>query len=486
MRGLNDTISGLIGDFVNLSPEIVLIVGAIGLIIVQLLQDSEKYQLKWTVSLATLALSGWMVACCRMEGAWMNDLLWHDGTTPLLKYFMLLVTAAVLAFSNTKELIKRGEYHFLIIMIVLGSFMVMQSANLLVFYLSVELISITSYVLVSFNFTTRSFEAGIKYLLFGAMASGLMLYGISLLYGLTGSLDIAVFSSVFSAEGATSLWLIIAIVFFLFGLLFKLAMVPMHIWAPDAYEAGPTPVIALISVLPKIAILVFFMQFVELSSMELISFDWKAVLSVLAILSMFFGNLSALRQDNLKRMLAYSSIAHSGFLILGIISGTVLGYKAMLFYLIVYGLMNLGAFYFASLMEKNGIDKVSGLSGMGRSNPMIAVTMVVVMIALVGLPPTAGFSAKLLIFSSVYELFNAQGDSYLMWLFGLGIMNAAISLFYYLKVPYYMIVKEGDSRKFSVSQKDVAFMGVLSIILLWLFFQADLLFNILNPANFAF
>ena len=483
MKGLNHTISGLLGDFYLLSPELVLIGGAILLAILQLVIKAEDHQIKRIVTLFILLITGWFVACCQADGFWMNDILFHSGNAAWMKYLILLTAGSILLFPNSKKLLIRGEYHFLILMVVLGTFMLMQSANLLVFYISIELISITSYVLIAFNFDKKSFEAGIKYLLFGAMASGLMLYGISLLYGMTGSLDLPDLKNVLVGQ---NIWIVLSLVMFLMGLLFKLAIAPMHIWSPDAYEGGPTPIVALISVAPKAAVLMFLYHFINISGLESIAFDWKKLLAILALISMFLGNLSALRQDNLKRMLAYSSIAHSGFLVLGLLPGTQLGYQAMMFYLMAYGIMNVGAFYLAGLMEKNGVYKISSLSGTGRSNPLLAVSVVVIMVALVGLPPTAGFSAKLLVFSSVYETFSQTEQSYLLWLFVVGILNASISLFYYLKIPYYMLLKPNTNAQLRVTAMENGFLVLITLFLLWLFFQADLLLNILNPTNFTF
>ncbi len=486
MTAFQNKIESLFGSFVYLSPEAVLVIGAIVLAMVQLAQSDEKYQLKASLTAFTLVLTGWMVACSVIDGEWMNGVLWQSHTTRVIKYFFLLLAGTVLIFPNSRSLLKRGEYYFLLLMIVLGSFMVMQSANLLVFYISVELISITSYVLIAFNFEKKSFEAGIKYLLFGAMASGLMLYGISLLYGMTGGLNISDIFMVASSQVNTSVWLTLALVLFFIGLLFKLALAPMHIWSPDAYEAGPTPVVALISVLPKVAVLVFFFQFVQFSGLSEIQFDWQKLLGIIALASMLIGNLSALKQTNAKRMMAYSSIAHSGFLVIGVLVASDFGIQSMLFYALVYGVMNFGAFYFIAVMEKSGIHHIPQLAGWGRQFPWAGGAITLIMVALVGLPPTAGFTAKLLIFSSLWEYYSVEGSNFMLWLISLGLLNAGISLFYYLKIPFYLFIKTGEGQAFSMSLKNTLFLIFVTLFILLLFFKPELLLDILNPLNFAF
>ncbi|MFY0625886.1 MAG: NADH-quinone oxidoreductase subunit N [Reichenbachiella sp.] len=485
MNSFSHKIESIFGSFTFLAPEATLIAGAIFLALIQLIQEEDKYQLKTTITLVTLVTTGWMIACSVVDGEWMNGVLLQNHIIRVVKYFFLFIAGSILFYPNSIKILKRGEFHFMILMIVLGSFLIMQSANLLVFFISVELVSLSSYILISFNFEKRSFEAGIKYLLFGAMSSGLMLYGISLLYGMTGGLEIVDLFMVTSSQLSHSIWLTLALIFFFSGLFFKLALVPLHIWSPDVYEAGPTPVVAIISILPKVAILLFFTQFIQFSGLTSIVFDWQMLLGIVALLSMVIGNFSALKQDNAKRMMAYSSIAHSGFLVIGILVVSEFGFSSMLFYAIVYGFMNIVAFYFISIMGKNRITNISELAGIGRQIPLIGGMVTLIMIALVGLPPTSGFTAKLLIFSSLWEFYQQQGDNFLLWLFVVGIANAAVSLFYYLKIPYFMFIKSGDGKMFKSSKKDVFLIAIVTLLILLLFFKPELLLNLLNQYNFA-
>ncbi|MEO9967421.1 MAG: NADH-quinone oxidoreductase subunit N [Reichenbachiella sp.] len=487
MRGtLNEQLQIILGDAGILLPEAILIVGAFVILMLQLLLKEKGATTKTIVTLLILSLVSLGVSVSADTGIYFGGLITKTSVVGLIKPFFVAITGFVLFFPKGEPLQKRGEYHFMLFMILLGAMLLVQVNNLLLFYLSLELISITSYILISFNFDKRSFEAGIKYLLFGAMSSGLMLYGLSLLYGMSGTLEISGLGEFIANGNVNNHWIALALILFFVGIWFKLSLVPMHIWSPDAYEAGPSPVVAYISIVPKIAVLVFFMQFVMNANLDLLDIDWKLIFSVLAIASMFMGNLSALSQHDGKRMLAYSSIAHSGMLIIGVIVGSDFGLQAMLYYAIVYAFMNLGAFYLIDLFQKQGFNTIEALAGQGRKAPILGISAVIIMISLAGLPPTAGFTAKLFVFTALWESYQLEGQQYLIWLFGFGLLNTAISLFYYLKIPYYLLVHPTDSEKsIKFSIKDGTIASIIVFLILLLFFKADLLLNVLNQFNFA-
>ncbi|UXP30685.1 NADH-quinone oxidoreductase subunit N [Reichenbachiella agarivorans] len=474
-------VTQLIGEFGYLLPEMTLIVGSLVVILFDLIYKGQQGQIvKTALTLMVLVLAACAVATITVDGSFLNGVLAQSALIRNLKWFFILMTALVLLFPNSKIQSSKGEYHYLILMVLLGAMFLIQVQNLLLFYVSLELVSITSYVLIAFSFHRKGFEAGIKYLLFGAMSSGLLLYGLSLMYGLTGSLDIQQLSELVMLDYDTT-WLNMALLLFFVGVFFKLALIPFHIWSPDAYEAGPTAAVAYISVLPKVAILVFFYHFTSaISNLEPNIIDWRYMISALAVGSMFVGNLSALWQNNAKRMLAYSSIAHSGTLLIGVIVGTSFGFQALIFYSVVYGFMNLAAFYFVDWMEENGIETISGLAGLGVKIPTMGVMITVVLISLVGLPPTGGFTAKLLLFSSLWDTYLATDQSYLLWLFVLGILNSAISLFYYLRIPYYLFLKSrNEDSPVSVTATRVTWMAVVVALVLVTFFASDVLFAML-------
>lgn len=486
MVTLKEYIQIILGDFGILLPEATLIIGAFILLMLQLIWKDGKRVAKTILSLFILGVVSLTVANSNLPGQYFSGLLSLTPVSGLVKPFFILITAFILFFPKGEDLLKRGEYHFLIYMVLLGTMLLTQVNNLLLFYLSLELISITSYILITFSFNKKGFEAGIKYLLFGAMASGLMLYGISLLYGLTGSLDIIKIGDYVSSGAQSGPWMAMALVLFFIGIWFKLSLAPMHIWSPDVYEAGPTAVVAYISILPKVGVLIFFAQFVITARLDVLAFDWQLIFAGLAVLSMLIGNLSALRQSNGKRMMAYSSIAHSGMLVIGIVLGTPFGIQAMLFYAIVYAFMNLGAFYVIDLFQKEGFSKLKDMAGQGRKKPFLGVSIVVIMIALAGLPPTGGFTAKLLIFTAVWEAYQSEGHQYLIWIFGLGLLNTAVSIFYYLKIPYYLFIHSTNSEKgINFSLKDGTIVAIVVFLVLLSFFKADLLLNVLNQFNFV-
>jgi NADH-quinone oxidoreductase subunit N len=319
-------------------------------------------------------------------------------------------------------------------------------------------------------------------LLFGALSSGIMLYGISLLYGLSGSLEIEVVIQSVFANPTMLVWL--SILFFSVGLLFKISLVPMHIWAPDVYEAAPTSVVTVFSIIPKLAALVFLYRVSEF--VPIANAEWVKLLSLIAVVSMLVGNLSAFWQNNAKRMLAYSSIAHAGFLLIGVIVHTDTGLQSFLFYAVVYGIMNIAIFYFINLMEMNGLNKIQDYAGLGKKIPLLGVLILIVMISLTGLPPTGGFTAKLLVFTALWDYYSSSPNALVFWLFVLGLGNSIIALFYYLKIPYFMFFKTAvEPNEFEFSLFDKTFLSVLVFLILLLFFKADWLISIINNSNFV-
>lgn len=467
---LSETLHIIIDSLGYILPEVCLAIGALLILVVELFYQNSQWKAKTVLNVLLLMITGYLIYSIPDQKSF-NGLLINDNVSTFFKYLFLLVLALVQLFPKSENRIKsKGEYHFLLLSIALGAFLVVQSLNLLVFYLSLELISLSSYILTTFSFKKRGYEAGIKYLLFGALSSGVMLYGISLLYGLSGSLDIeVVMQTVFSSSTILG-WL--SILFFVSGVLFKVSLVPMHIWTPDVYEAAPTSVVTVFSVVPKLAALVFLYRISDVTYTG--NVNWTNLLALIAMASMFLGNLSAIWQNNAKRMMAYSSIAHAGFLLIGVIVNSEFGLQSLLFYCIVYAIMNIGVFYFIHMMENNGIRNIKEYAGLGRKFPLLGVVVVVLMISLTGLPPTGGFTAKLLVFSALWEYYSVVQTDVVLWLFILGLANAVLALFYYLKIPYFMFFKTSDKRsdfKFSTEYK--IFLSVMATLILVLFFRAD-------------
>ncbi len=374
-----------------------------------------------------------------------EGLLALDGFTTLFRLFFALVGVLTLIMA-TRSLELRGtggEFTALLLIIVLGMNLMASAANLLMAYLALETVSLISYTLVgSLRGNRRSHEAGLKYVIFGGVASGAMLYGFSWLYGMTGSLDIAEMAYVLQTGGAQPLTLLFALVLVLVGLGFKMAAVPFHMWCPDVYEGAPVTVTAFLSVGPKAAgfaltvRLLYGILAVPVGEhwTALQGLPWPMLIAVISVATMFVGNLTALWQDNLKRLMAYSSIAHAGYLLMGLVLLNTAGLTAIVFYLFAYLLMNFGAFMvIAAVADESGTEDISGIRGLWKRHPFLAVMMAVFLFSLTGLPPAFGFIGK-------FYLFAALIESGWYWLAMVGLLNSVISLAYYMRVGRAMLI----------------------------------------------
>ncbi len=336
-----------------------------------------------------------------------------------------------------------GEFFFVLTLFVLGLCFMASAGSLIIFYLAFELSSISGYILATWLLDDRkSNEAGLKYFIYGAVASAVMLYGLSLLYGLTGNVEIGAMADALSVSGETLL-AAVAAGLVLVGIGYKIAMAPFHFWAPDVYEGAPTPVTAFLSVGPKLAGFALLARILH-PILATAPFAWPAAIGVLSALTMFTGNLLAIRQQNIKRMLAYSSIAHAGYLLIGIAvvgrDPLGLGLSAVVVYAVAYLLMNLGAFAVAvAVEEETGSSLISAFAGLASRAPALAAAMVVFLIALTGIPPTVGFVGKLMLFAAAIK---APGFA---WLAVLGIVNSVISLYYYMNVVKAMYFGTGQA-----------------------------------------
>ncbi len=404
-----------------------------------------------------------------------------DPFAVFFKALTLVTTALIVVFSlHSHELrdAKRymGEYYALLLSLTLGMFLMSSATNLIMMYLAVELTSLSSYLLSSFTKEARdSSEASLKYVIFGAVASGMMLYGMSLLYGLTGSLDLYGINRVLASGTANGPMLAIAGVLMVVGFGYKISAVPFHFWTPDVYEGAPLPVTAILSVASKAAGFALMMRFFKVAFVDgtaaagwatVHGFEWNHVLAILSVLSMTIGNLIALWQTNLKRLLAYSSIAHAGYMLLGVVVLSNEGFAAVLLYLVIYLFMNLGAFYAVMLVANaTGSEHIDDYRGLGSRAPLIGVAMTILLLSLTGIPPTAGFVGKLYLFSA---LMNAKW----FWLAIVAAINSVISLYYYVNVLRSMFLQEplGDATPISFSPAQ--------IVILLLFVVPTLLFGV--------
>jgi NADH-quinone oxidoreductase subunit N len=329
-----------------------------------------------------------------------------------------------------------GEYYFLILCSTLGMMIMAGGIDLITTFIGLETMAVSFYILAGFiKPNQRSNEAAVKYFLLGAFSLGILLYGMSLMYGVSGTTNLRAMGSLFAGREGDPL-LILAMVLVIAGIGFKIAAVPFHMWAPDVYEGAPTPVTAFLSVGSKAASFAMLLR-IFLEGLSPLSADWRFLFEVLAIVTMTIGNLAALTQSNLKRMLAYSSIAHAGYLLMGVVAGTERGVSAMLIYMLVYAFMQLGAFAIVVMMRRQDLigDEVKDLSGLYLRNPFAAFAMLIFMLSLGGIPPTAGFMGK-------FWLFGAAIDAGYVNLAVIGVLNSAVSLYYYIRVVVFMYLRQ--------------------------------------------
>lgn len=332
---------------------------------------------------------------------------------------------------------------------VFGLHLMAMAVNLLSIYLAIEMVSIASYLMVAYQSENAlSTEAGLKYVLFGAASSAIMLYGISLLYAFTGSLNLFTGNLVIGLTHVNTVAVSFALVLVLIGIGFKLSFVPVHFWVPDVYQGASTPVTAWLSTLPKIAafalLLNFLRPFIYYTNWAV--FDFRLFLAALGIITMIVGNFAAVLQTNVKRMLAYSSIGHTGFAIMAVVTFSAAGISALTFYLAVYGIANIGALalatYFANVAGAENMDSYRGL---GHKYPAASVCFVIVLISLAGLPVTAGFTGKLFVFSAVYGFYGQNHNIMLLLLMVTGALTTVVSLFYYIKIPLNLFLKRTET-----------------------------------------
>ena len=458
-------------------PEILLVVFAVAVIILDLVVKNRE-----SVAVAYLSLLG--VGCVFAAVLFTHASLGANESLSLFlgmirldrfaiffKIILLLATAATILFSlRSEELDARlkGEYYALLLAVTFGMFLMASSTNLLMIFISLETVSLTSYILAGFlTHSPRSSEAAFKYITYGAVASGTMLFGLSLLFGMTGTGDLgqisATLTEMFNAGEAYPLAVLLSITFILAGVGYKIASVPFHMWSPDVYEGAPIPITAFLSVASKSAGFALFIRFFYSgfgSSEVMQSVDWTLMLAIVSALTMTVGNLAALPQRNVKRLLAYSSIAHGGYLLMGGVLLTAEGQAAILFYLIVYLFMNLGAFYVVVLIANEvGSEMIDGYRGLSSRAPLVAGAMAIFLFSLTGIPPFAGFFGKWVLFAAVI-------DKGLYWLAFVGLLNSVVSLYYYariVKAMYLESAEEMDTERVDFSTGTFALLSVFVV-----------------------
>ena len=421
-------------EFQNLSlltPELWLALGAMAALIYGVFVGTRSNSQVTGISIALLAMAFGLLFIMEERGEAMNGAFVLDQFAWFMKLLTLVgsMLAIVMSVNYLKrEQILNFEYPILVVLATLGMMLMISANDLIALYLGLELQSLSLYVLAAINRNSiRSTEAGLKYFVLGALSSGMLLYGASLIYGFTGHTDFTGIAETMAGAGRP-IGLIFGLVFLLAGIAFKISAVPFHMWTPDVYEGSPTPVTAFFAAAPKIAAIAMLIRIV-IGAFEPITTDWQQIIVFISIASMALGAFAAIGQNNIKRLMAYSSIGHMGFALVGLAAGTQSGVNGVIIYMLVYMVMTVGTFAcILSMRRKDGlVEDISDLSGLSSRNPLMAVILTILMFSLAGIPPLAGFFAK-------YFVFVAAIESGLYALAIIGVLASVIGAFYYLRI----------------------------------------------------
>ncbi|WP_257669028.1 NADH-quinone oxidoreductase subunit N [Parapedobacter tibetensis] len=453
---LSEQLDHILSGLPALVPELVLAAAFVASIFSGLFLDRGWRHATFTFTVAGIALAG-ICSGLQLASPSTDNLLFGMVLPDVFgQYIRMLIAVVCLLFATfvhfnpdfTSHHKKTADLYSILLAVNIGLNLMAMATNWLMAFVAIELVSIGSYIMVGYLAKeARQTEAAMKYALFGAVCSAVMLYGLSLVYGLTGNLDFTSAQHIQGLSAAPPVVTGIALLLVFTGIGFKLSFVPFHFWSPDVYQGAPTPVTAFLSTAPKIA---------GIALLTRIFYAWPEnsaptqslylMLLVSAIATMLLGNLAALRQNNVKRMMAYSSIGHTGFLMMAVLAYSPNEHAVLLFYLSVYALMNMGTFILADYIEsRTGATEVTDYKGLGKILPVAFVCFVILLVSLTGLPPTAGFIGKLLVFSAVFSKWQASADIGLLVLLITGALTTVISLFYYFKVPLNAFLRKEET-----------------------------------------
>jgi NADH-quinone oxidoreductase subunit N len=440
-------------------PEIILLISALVILLSSLFVRNKNLPGVIAIS-AVVAASLYLPYTSKMNPSLFFNMLTGDSFSLFFKELCLFITGIVILISMGYKALDEdrvGEYYFFLLNAAIAMLLAVSSDNLIMIYLSLEMLSLISYILVAFlKHDPKSSEGALKYFLFGALSTGIMLYGISLVYGLFGTTDLSVISSAVSAGEVNISVAFILLLLILAGLSFKCALVPFHMWVPDAYQGAPTAVTAFISAGPKavgfaVILRIFTKNFFPLYA------DWSGLIMLISILTMTIGNIIAISQTNIKRMLAYSSIAQAGYILIGFVVGSAAGMEGVLYYILAYALMNLGAFGCVILVS-NSIksDAIADYAGLSKRDPVPAFMLSIFLLSLAGIPPLAGFLGKFLVFAAAIQ-------SKFIILAVAGVINSVIAAYYYMRVIKYMYLDEPKTT--GAEPKSLPLQLALAIVL---------------------
>ena len=451
------------------APEIVLALGAMAILVFGVLWRNAAAALACSMlALGALLLAAVLVVSTPLGAAY-DGMFVVDRFAVFMKLLIIVGAALSLVLSldyNVRHRIDRFEFPILILLCTVGMMLMASASNLMSLYIGLELQSLAIYVMAAFaRDDVRSSEAGLKYFVLGALASGLLLYGVSLAYGFSGTMDFGRLAQAFAEPGDAAVGLVVGVVFVVAGLAFKISAVPFHMWTPDVYEGAPTPVTAFMSTAPKVAAIALLLRVLEVPFGHL-GGQWQQLIVLVSIASMLWGSLAAIGQTSIKRLMAYSSIGHMGYALIGLAVNTQAGLQGVLIYMVTYVFMSAGVFACVIAMSRKGIalEKISDLSGLARTDPMLAFAFAIFMFSMAGIPPFSGFFGKL------YVFFAAVQSGY--WTLAvIGVLTSVIGAYYYLRVVKVMYFDEAqpafDRRPPSLSF--VAGIGALATALFALF-----------------
>ena len=487
---MNDQLQHIFKSVSLLIPEVIIIISLLITVLLGLTVKTNKHVILKLLALITYGTSIFIIIQQLPSESTVifGGMMRIDAFSSYFKILFLMGGILGVWISGPQKENSSPEYFLLFHTVILGGCLLASSMNFIMVVLSLELISLSSYLLAGFGFDKKSAEGSLKYFLFGTVATACMIYGLSILYGFAGTLDFSSDLFVKNLIARSSPLLLIGGLLTLAGFLFKITAVPFHLWAPDVYESAPTPVVAFISVVPKlagIAALTRFTMAINLFGQS--GYHWQVILAAIAMISILIGNLSAISQTNPKRMLAYSSVAQSGFLLIGIVTFSMDGIHFMLFYSAVFLVMNFLVFNALNQFEeaRSQLD-IPSFAGLGAGLLVPSLAMLVGFVSLTGLPPTAGFTAKLFIFGSLWGAWQQSGELMLLSLFVIGLLNTVVSLFFYLKIPYYLFMKEKkEIDLIKIDAPGNLLSLILVIVLFYLFISPNGLMGWINKITFV-
>jgi NADH-quinone oxidoreductase subunit N len=452
-------------DLMFVLPELILAVGAMLLLLAGVYAGDRSAPAISIAAVAVLLVAAIAVALGDAEGTTLGGAFVVDAFARFMKVAALIGSAVAIVLAwrfSRREGFERFEFPVLILLSALGMLIMISAGDLISLYLGLELQSLAAYVLASFHRdNVRSSEAGLKYFVLGALSSGMLLYGASLVYGFTGHTGFEQIAQALAAEGGRSVGLVVGLVFVLAGIAFKISAVPFHMWTPDVYEGAPSPVTAFFSSAPKLAAIALLVR-VVIDAFGPIAADWQQVVSFIAIASMLLGSFAAIGQANVKRLMAYSSIANMGFALVGLAAGTEAGVQGVILYLVIYIVMTLGGFALIVAMRHRGVivEDIASFAGLARRQPGVAFLFGIIMFSLAGIPPLAGFFAK-------YYVFLAAVQANLYALAVIGVVTSVVAAYYYLRIVKLMYFDEPVIDIEPVPGELKAVLGVSGLLVLF-------------------